>query len=71
MQYTGSNLAAIISNFDINPEGVSVNFANQSVKLGTYTGKRLHLNEWVVIGVDKLMVIVSDAVAQSILLTRE
>jgi len=31
MQYTGSNLAAIISNFDINPEGVSVNF-------GAYSG---------------------------------
>ncbi len=48
MKYTGDNLAEILSNFCIDPEGVSVNFASQSVKLGSYNTKRLHLNEWIV-----------------------
>lgn len=69
MQYTGGNLAAIISNFGVNAECVAVNFANQSVKLGAGNAKRLHLNEWVVLDGDKLSII-PDLIAQNILSTK-
>jgi len=72
MQYKKCALDEIIENYKVDPEGVSVNYSNDSVKLGR-SGVRVKIDEWVVAVQDKYnpkgfaLKIISDEIAQAIL----
>ena len=72
MQYKKCALDEIIENYKVDPDGVSVNYSNDSVKLGR-SGVRVKIDEWVVAVQDKYnpkgfaLKIISDEIAQAIL----